>query len=223
MANDHQFIFTDESGHMDFSPKSSSHAVLTGITITNSVDDLMRDYWELRHFLYVNPVEFESNQGKYMNKRFHASEDPQEVRDLVFKLIDHHKNKILARSLIVEKAKVFNHLKMDGWLISRMYFFWLKSVYNRTNWIENKTSMQIIVDHTKTKRLRSAIESGLKTSIGRHGNGTPYLLHHTPSGCHPFIQLADYISWAVYRKYERGDLRSYGLIEEILDDEWKMI
>jgi|GEM_PF-2570886 len=223
MINGHQFIFTDESGNMDFSPRSSKYVILNGIIITNSCEKLLNDYWQLRHELYVNPVEYDSNQRKYKNKRFHAAEDPQNVRDMVFELIADHEGDIIARSLIIEKANVYEHLQKDEWLIGSMYFFWFKSMFNRTNWLAYKNSLQIIIDDTKTKRLRSATISGIRTARAKYGNGINYQLHHTPSGCHPFIQIADYICWALYRKYERGDVRSYDLISGLIDDEWKMI
>lgn len=223
MINDNQFIFTDESGNIDFSPKSSKHAIVTGIIVNNSYAKLLGDYWSLRHDLYINPVEYGSDQRIYTNKRFHAAEDPQKVRDKVFELITLHSENICDRSLIVEKANVYNYLQRDEWLIGRMYYYWFKSLFNSTNWIENKNSLQIIIDHTKTKRLRSATISGIKRSHSNYGNKLPYRLHHTPSGCHPFIQLADYICWALLRKYERNDLRSYNLISGLIEDEWNMI
>lgn len=184
---------------------------------------LLKDYWSLRHDLYINPVEYGSEQRIYTNMRFHAAEDPQNVRDKVFDLINLHSEIINARSLIVEKANVYDYLQEDKWLINRMYYYLFKSIFNRSNWIKNKNSLQIIIDHTKTKRLVSATISGIKKSHSNYGNKLQYRLHHTPSGCHPFVQLADYICWALLRKYERNDLRSYKLISGLIEEEWKMI
>ncbi|MBS3957549.1 MAG: hypothetical protein KGZ40_08530 [Clostridiales bacterium] len=33
------------------------------------------------------------------------------------------------------------------------------------------------------------------------------------------LQVADYISWAVYRKWNSGDLRSYRIIEQCIRSE----
>lgn len=36
---------------------------------------------------------------------------------------------------------------------------------------------------------------------------------------HPGLQAADYCTWSVYRKYQRGDLRSYDLIRAFIRSE----
>ena len=35
-----------------------------------------------------------------------------------------------------------------------------------------------------------------------------------PSGTDPCLQVADYCAWAIQRKWERGDARSYDLIKK---------
>ncbi len=210
---------------MDFSPKSTRYVVLVGLTIGNSLDMILNDYWALRHELYMNPVEYQSNQCKYTNKRFHASEDPQEVRDKVFDLILRNIGGFRVRALIIEKANVYDQLQKDEWLYLKMYFYLVRSILQNTNWTENVAGLQFIVDYNKTRRLTEASKSGIKFALAAVNNLLPYGLHHTPSGCHPLIQLTDYFCWAIYRKYasESGDLRSYKIIEGAIDDEWKMI
>ncbi len=45
-------------------------------------------------------------------------------------------------------------------------------------------------------------------------------IYHTNSFAHPFLQLADYFCWAIYRKHEKNDSRSYNIITKAVENEW---
>lgn len=210
---------------MNFSEKSSQYVVLVGLTISESVKRVFEEYWSLRHDLYINPIISTGSHHKYTNKRFHASEDPQVVRDRVFELISNHIDKFRVRSLIIEKVNVYDRLKTDEWLYQSMYYFLIRSIFQDSRWIDNRTGMQFIIDYNQTKRFNKAIERGIYSALKQANWTLPFGLHHSPSGCHPLIQIADYFCWAIYRKYEtrEEDVRSYNLIVNAIEDEWKMI
>jgi hypothetical protein len=41
-----------------------------------------------------------------------------------------------------------------------------------------------------------------------------------PAESDPCLQVADYCTWAIQRKWERGDTRSYDLIEDKIESEF---
>ncbi|MGS4948273.1 DUF3800 domain-containing protein [Meridianimarinicoccus sp. RP-17] len=43
-----------------------------------------------------------------------------------------------------------------------------------------------------------------------------------PSQCDPCLQVADYCAWAIQRKWERGDARSYDLIKHQITYEYEL-
>lgn len=43
-----------------------------------------------------------------------------------------------------------------------------------------------------------------------------------PSRCDPGLQVADYCAWAIQRKWERGDTRSYDLIKRRITNEYDL-
>ena len=50
--------------------------------------------------------------------------------------------------------------------------------------------------------------------------GTRYsLLHHASKSC-VGLQVTDYCNWAVFRKWERGDSRSYDLVKGAIQSEF---
>lgn len=52
---------------------------------------------------------------------------------------------------------------------------------------------------------------------------SPTVLCHcafSPAKTDPCLQVADYITWAVQRKYEQGDLQSYELIKHLIKSDY---
>jgi GTP-dependent phosphoenolpyruvate carboxykinase len=79
----------------------------------------------------------------------------------------------------------------------------------------------VITDSVPVSRKREAIEKAVKQTLSRMlPNGTRYkILHHASKSC-TGLQIADYCNWAIFRKWERGDLRSYELIRSGIRSEF---
>jgi hypothetical protein len=43
----------------------------------------------------------------------------------------------------------------------------------------------------------------------------------SPATTDPCLQVADYLTWAIQRKYESGDTRSYGLVRHLIKSEFE--
>jgi hypothetical protein len=72
--------------------------------------------------------------------------------------------------------------------------------------------LTVVVDKRYTKKcLRDALETAILAKLGEVVN-TPAIAHKE-SNTSPELQVADYVAWAVKRKYEAGDLESYDLIK----------
>jgi hypothetical protein len=50
--------------------------------------------------------------------------------------------------------------------------------------------------------------------------GKTYRVHHYASKTSHYLQVADYCNWAIYRKWENLDTRSYKLIEGAVRSEF---
>lgn len=87
------FIFLDESGNFDFSPKGTRHFVLTALSTTDP-EEMAPALYRLKHELVLAGQDIEY---------FHATEDQQVVRDRVFEILAGGKYELEA--IIVEKAK----------------------------------------------------------------------------------------------------------------------
>ena len=220
MFQDHQFIFFDESGHMNFSPKTSTHVVIVARNITNSSKRIMEKYWQLRHDLYIQPPEDTGIRGKYQNRRFHASDDPQEVRNKVFDLICKHLHLLQVQALVLDKDDVFKESRSEEWLYGKVYYYLVRTILTRSKWFEGIEGVRFLIDHTQDKRLRQATVGGIRRAEAETGAQFRSIIFHATSHAHPFLQLADYFCWAIYRKYELEDMRSYDLVDEAIENEW---
>lgn len=67
---------------------------------------------------------------------------------------------------------------------------------------------------------REALTKAVKVYLSRHIGKVPYVICMHPSGTHPYLQIVDYISWAIYRKWESGEDSSYRRIQHLVRSEF---
>ena len=73
------------------------------------------------------------------------------------------------------------------------------------------------IDITK----RSEVEKGIKQTLAAAlSAGTRYRIYHHPSASCMGLQVADYCNWAIYRKWDAQDERSYQLIRPVIVSEF---
>ena len=192
------YIFLDESGNLDFSPTGTDYFVLTSVSTTrpfpfsSALDDLKYDCLE-------SGLEL---QG------FHCSEDKQRVRDRVFAIIEANLGSLRVDSLIVEKRKTGLAMREDTRFYPEMLGYLLKWVLPG---VQPSTAITVITDTLPLQRKRKSIEKAVKRTLAAMVplNLASYRILHHDSKSHYGLQVADYCSWAVFKKWESGDTRSY--------------
>ena len=84
-------------------------------------------------------------------------------------------------------------------------------------------SFLIFTEALNVKRKREAIQKGLKEGLRSVvGRGKAFRLLHHASKSHLYLQAADYCPWAVYVKWERGEVRPYQMIQEKIRSEFEI-
>lgn len=73
-----------------------------------------------------------------------------------------------------------------------------------------------------SKKERIAFELAMADAIGRTCHHMDWHTDFRPSQADPCLQLADYCAWAIQRKWERGDERSYRLIRDRITYEYDL-
>lgn len=74
------------------------------------------------------------------------------------------------------------------------------------------------------EKKRKAIEGAIKETLARMlpREARYRLLHHESKSSFD-LQIVDYVNWAIYRKWERGELRSYDLIRPAVRQEIELL
>ncbi len=196
-------IFVDESGNLDFTlnPAASRYFTLTSVAVEDcsqgsSVTSLRRDVaWD----------------GKFPVGEFHCSEDRQVVRDEVFAILTSLPIRIYAS--LFEKSKVATHLTAD-----RERFLktaqWMHLQYVLHGEAGSSSEIMIVSASLGTRKQREREFASLADIAAQLGQtlGKDIRCGTWPAASDPLLQVADYCCWAIQRKYELGDARSFALI-----------
>lgn len=207
------YLFFDEAGDLNFKASGSSH-FFGGVLC-------VQDPWSLDRALRDRREELFS--GSMIPERFHASEDRQAVRDSVFELLA-EKEDLRFFVASTEKSEVPPEFREAPRFYAHVANFALRAALEH---YPTADPVYVITDQIPVKRKREAVKKGLKASLAAVLGDRRYELAHHTSSAHAGLQAADYLTWAVYRKYAGGDGRSYELIKHLIDSErriqWHLI
>ena len=204
------YIFLDESGDLGFNPKGSKFYVLTSIRTQRPFP------WReaLDNYKY-DLIEF-----GLKNEHFHCAEDNSHVRNRVFDIIHKHLQMIQIDSVIVQKGKTHPTLQEEERFYITMLNNLLQYVLTREGWAATEEVI-VITDKLPIYRKRKAVEKGIKTSLSRLlPRGVKGRILHHDSRSHYGLQVADYCSWAINRKWLTGKAEFYNLIKPALHSEY---
>ena len=195
-----RYVFADEAGNFDFSPSGSRYFTLTSIVLDGcGIGDALLG---LRREL--------GRRGVELRDGFHATEDKQAVRDEVFRLISDYDFRIDAT--IFEKAKTMPHRREDEMKFYKTtWFYHLKYLIPRIATVEDE--LFIVGASLSLRKKQQRVQEAIADVVGTTAGSIPFQTAAWSASSEPCLQVADYCSWAIQRKWERMDTRSYALIE----------
>jgi hypothetical protein len=190
-----RYVFADESGNFDFSPRkgASRYFILTTVT--------MEDCRPGDHLAHLRRQL--AWQGHDVSQPFHASEDKPAVRSAVFQLLKRLPLRIDATAL--EKRKAQPHLHNDqalykmGWYL---HFGYVAPIVATT-----QDKLLVVAASLGTKKTRGLFRESVEDVV-RQVSPARHRVAFWEAVSDPCIQVADYCCWAVQRAWELGD-RSY--------------
>ncbi len=204
------FIFIDESGNFDFSPKGTKYFVLSAVSTLNPLGKEILE--EIKYDLMEN-----GNDLEY----FHAAEDKQSVRDLVYSFIENMKD-IEIDSVIAQKNKTNPSLyisekkkktKKGGKLYTIALRTLLRYIFCRYDNPVKVGQLVIVLssifDVNKRELIKKIIKIYLKQTFSN-----PFYLYFHESRSDKNTQIADYCCWAIYRKWTDGEIRPYNAVNK---------
>ena len=206
-----KYIFVDEAGNLDFSNKGTKYFLFTFL-IKKRPFELENKLSKLKFDL----IEWSVKNNKHLDlEYFHATEDNSHIRKRMFELISELDNsKLEVYSYILEKNKVLPEKREDK---DKFYINNLKyATINVLSFIDE--DFVIFTDRLPIKHNKSKLIKGLKKGIGTYLDNKPisikYGIFHHSSASNAYLQIVDYINWAIFRKYERDDLNYYDMIKK---------
>lgn len=209
------YIFLDEGGNFDFSETGSDYFTLTSVSMKRpfllhtKLDTYKYDLIEHR----IKPrIEMEY---------FHCADDNRFVRDKMFKLLADELPAGSVDAVIVEKRKTGPALQAVEQFYPKMLGYLLRYVLEKTP--EGISELVIITDSIPVNKKRRAVEKALKlVLVDMLPRTTPYKIMHHSSRAHYGLQVADYLNWAILRKWDRGDETAYNQVKHLIRSEFSI-
>ena len=207
------YLFLDEAGNLDFSSTGTKYFVLGGITKERP----FHAYKELTEFKY-DQVE----RGTAL-EYFHASENAQAVRNGVFDIIEKNMGGVAVDAIIVEKQKVAALLRDEDQFFPKVLGTLLREILKHYPLAEF-AEVIVFTDSLPVQRKRTAVEKGVKMTLAAMlPASVRYRVLHHASKSNLDLQIADYCTWAIYRKWSVGDDRSFRPVQAAVRREWDVM
>lgn len=206
-----RFIFADEAGDFVFKRDNRASKYFIVCTVVLDSCDVGHELLALRREL--------AWEGLPLGDYFHATEDKQAVRDRVYGLIQKHNFRVHAT--IMEKSKAQPQVRESperfyqyGW------FYHLKWTARRL--VSAESELLFTTASIGTKKGQAIFTNNVNDAVQQTIRRAQWKTYFCQSAADPCLQVADYCTWAIQRKWERGDTRSYDLIRDHVDHEGDM-
>ena len=190
------WVFLDESGTFSFG-KGSSKCFVVACVVTKDVRGVERVARKVFRGL------LKKEKKKRKGAMLHAHKETDRIRMQFLKLFAAHKQS-RASALIIEKEKVPERLRGE------VHFFYNHCVEQLLSAVIEKykcTDVALIASRRETKKyLKQMFSEHIQRGIQKQHN-IPVRVEIIPPSVDWSLQVADFIAWAVFQKYEKGDAR----------------
>lgn len=205
-----KYIYADESGNLDFSQRSD--ASQTFILTTVLIDDhsIESELLELRRELSWNGID--------LTKGFHANNDSWRVRETVFDVLSKHNFRVDAT--ILEKRKAHPGIRLETRFYQHAWYFHMNGVASKI--ASSSDELFVISSSIGAGKKRTAFYKAVSDVVQQTSPTRDHMSVMWPAESTPCLQVADYCSWAIYRKWERTDNRFYDLIKDKIETEFDL-
>lgn len=199
------YVFADEAGNFDFSNAGSEYFTVCAVTMRSL--EVGHRLLDLRHELALEGLDVRDD-GRHI-QGFHATEDKQYVRDRVFPLIRAATLDIDA--IVLHKRKAYVRVRQDDYFYQLAWHLLFRHMAPRICRYDDHLLVAAATLGTRGKR--QLFDRALSSVIWQHNLCRSRATRSWDAVTHPCLQIADYCTWAIHRSAERGDRRSFDLIE----------
>jgi len=203
-------IYLDESGDLGFSKtKRVSKYFIVTILFTEEEK-------RIEKLVKLTHANLRKKVKRLSGGVLHAvKESPKTRKKLLSKLVT---LKLRVMVICLNKSKVYTKLQNEKHVL---YNFVTNILLDRifSKKIVDSNTITIIASKRETNRfLNQNFESYLKTQVTSKHKVKINIEVKTP-GQVKQLQAVDFISWSIFRKYERGDSKYYDIIKKVIVEE----
>jgi hypothetical protein len=208
------YLFGDESGQLDFNPKTSRYFILTTILVADCriFDELLA----LRRRL--------AWEGVPCHPEFHATDELQPIRDRVFEVLRRLDFRIDATIFEKRKARPDLYTTADRFY-KHAWYYHFKFLAQQV--IRDRTTRLLVVPATlgERKKKQEMFSRAVRDVVRQTARARQAQCAFWRARTDPCLWAVDYCSWAVQRKWEHvwngaPDERSYRLIQDKIASEF---
>ena len=207
-------VFGDEAGDLVFKPPGNgvSRYFMIG-TITLEDCSVGEKFLALRRELAWEGI---------LVDQLHATSDRQHVRDRAFELIA--RTDLRFDATILDKRKAQDELRADPLYFYKLAWY-LHFKYVASQIVDSNDELLVVASSLQIKKKRKSTKAAVHDAVAEVVNQvSPTVTCHcafSPAASDPCLQVADYLTWAIQRKYESGDTRSYDLVKHLIKSEFE--
>lgn len=198
-----RYVFSDEAGCFEFSrkPNVSKYFIVCAVDMDDC--DLGKELLDLRREM--------AWEGLPLGDFFHCTKDHPKVRARVFELICKHDFRVYAQ--ILEKSKAQPQIRPNK---ERFYkHAWLYLLRHcLPKMVNTNDRLMITAASIGTKKGQTAFSEAVKDVLDQTARHVVWRAAFWSSASDPCLQVTDYCTWAIQRKWERGDSQAYDLIKD---------
>ena len=204
------YIFLDESGDLgfNFNKKSTSKFFVITFLFTNNkrpIEKAVRD-------MYSGPIRIKRNRGV-----LHATKERPVIRKRLLKALNEKDCYVMA--IYLDKAKVYTRLKNEKQVLyNYVTNILLDRVFTKSRVLDNGKITLIASRRETNKFLNENFRNYINSQIKNRHKRELLIEIKAPSD-EKCLQAVDFVSWAIFRKYERGETSYYNLIKRKIVEE----
>lgn len=150
---------------------------------------------------------------------FHASEDRQIVRDEVFETICKHD--FTVQATVMKKPKAQPQVRRSKARFYKIgWYFHFK--HGAGKLVDPKGETLVVAASIGNKREKLSFRNAVHDVLDQTVPAEQWQAAFTPCNADSCLQVADYCAWAIQRKWERNDTKSYDLIKDRITYEYDL-
>ena len=206
-----RFIFSDEAGCFNFARKTNVSRFFIICTVTMDSCGIGGALLDLRREMMW--------QKAPLNDYFHAEEDKQEVRNAVFDLLARYDLRVQATILEKSKAQPQTRPTKERFYQYGWHYHFKHSF---SPVVTRQDDLLIVAASIGTKKGQAVFTNAVNDVVQQHIPKKQWSTFFCSSASDPCLQVADYCTWAIQRKWERDDTKSYDLTKDRITREYDL-